>query len=367
MTKKITRVLLLCAAALVLFCIFCIILLDFQQKKSSDTVIGFIMPGSIDETGWNGMHYQGISQASKCFDVKLSVKENVPEEGGLCQEKMKELVKEGAQLIILSSYSYNKDVEILAKDYPEVTFFICSSYDSQKENVKGYFIRMYQARYLSGVLAGMRTHTNEIGYVAAMETEEVIRGINAFTLGVHRVNPKAKVIVSFTGVWEDEEKEKQTAKELMKNRQIDLITYHQNQPYVIEEAESAGIESIGYHEKVDGFSDKYLTAVGGNWKLAYEEMIRAYLQGKVIKSNLYWLGIEKAVVELLPYSDLVSTKERNEIQKVRQDILNGKDVFEGKICDTEGKIRCNDGERISDEMLMSQMDWFVEGVEIYEK
>ena len=353
-------------ALVVLLGIFAVIALMGIKPKEAKTKIGFIMSGSADEAGWNGMHYAGVREACDKLGVELLVKENVKEFTGACNEAIRELVADGAGMIVLSSYNYSEEAIETVKQYPEIVFYGNSS-EYHEENLTSYFVRMYQARYLSGIIAGMRTRTNAVGYVAAMPNNEVNRGINAFTLGVKRVNPDATVTVAWTGSWDDEAAEKEAAQKLIEQGQADVLTYHQNKTYVVEVAEKAGIDSIGYHEAPNEHSQHYLTAVVCDWTLAYEEVIRTFMRGKGNSVPNYWIGLEEGVVGLSAYSDEVSEEISQEIEAAKSDILSGDDVFSGIIYDNTGALRCAEKETISDEILLERFDWYVEGVEFYEK
>lgn len=351
-------------AICVVILILLLIVFMGRDAKDDKNKIGFIMSGSIDEMGWNGMHYQGMKEACDKLGAELLVKENVKEFTGECNEAIKELAEENAGMIILSSYGYSEEAREVVKEYPEIVFYVNSS-EYHDVNMTSYFVRMYQARYLAGVVAGMKTETNTIGYVAAMSNNEVNRGINAFTLGVKRVNPEAKVVVSWTGDWDNPEKEKSAAACLI-SQQADVLTYHQNQSNVVLAAEEAGVYSIGYHESPENSSDKCLTSVVCDWGLVYEEVLRGFMSGKGNNKENYWIGMEVGAVGLSEYSDEVSDDIKAEVEKVKNEFLSGRDVFSGIIYDNEGKLRCGEKEVISDEMLLENSDWYAEGVEIYE-
>lgn len=353
-------------AILIILTIVLLIIFIDRDNKSDTATIGFIMSGSVDEDGWNGMHYRGVRDASENYGVELLVKENVKEFTGECNEAIEDLVEEGVGMIILSSYGYSEEAMDLVTNYPEVVFYANSS-EYHEQNLTSYFARMYQARYLAGVVAGMKTDSQKIGYVAAMNNNEVNRGINAFTLGVKRVNPKAEVVVAWTGEWDNAEKEKELADALIEQEQVDVLTYHQNQQNVIEVAEAAGVYSIGYHDIASGYSDKCLTSVVCNWAPVYGQIIREYLVGNANMKNNYWIGMEVDAVGLSDYSSEVTQDIQEEVEKAKAEFMAGKDVFSGTIYDNEGILRCEEQENISDEVLLEQMCWFVEGVVFYEK
>ena len=209
-TNRVRQLLLLIFAIIILLSIFLFINFIGYQKKTVPK-IGLIITGSCEEKGWNGAHYQGVKYACEQLNAELIVKENILEGTGDCEEAVREVISEGAGMIILSSYAYPEELRDVVTEYPDIAFYGISA-EHYAENMTSFFGRMYQARYLAGIVAGMKTESNQIGYVAAMENNEVNRGISAFTLGVRSVNPEAVVNVIFTGTWDDEAKEKAAAK-----------------------------------------------------------------------------------------------------------------------------------------------------------
>lgn len=361
--KKYQRLLL--AAALVVVAVLFSLLFGLTYGNRSKAIIGFIMSGSHADEGWNGEHYQGIMKAGEEAGARVLVEENVAEFSGQCENAVKKLAQKDCGLLILSSYNYSEEIYHLAEEYPEISFYVNSS-EYHAENMTSYFVKMYQARYLAGIVAGMMTKTNQIGYVAAMSNNEVNRGISAFTMGVRRMNPEAEVVVIFTGSWEDETAEKAAAETLVEEADVDVLTYHQNKSYVIEVAEQKGIYSIGYQSE-RRFSEKNLTAVCCDWSLIYKELVQAYLKGRANATDNFWLGMETGAVGLAKFSDCVSQEAAAEVEMAMQEILNGKAIFSGVIYDMDGRQQCGEDEIISDEYLLEHFDWLVEGVRLYEK
>jgi len=361
--KRKNLILLLLAAAVVILILVSIAFMGTRQQDEK-TVIGFVTLGSAEDAGWNISHINGITQACEDFDVELILKENVSENAAVCRKAVQELIDEGASVIILNSYNYASLAADLIKKHPEITFFADSS-NGSVDRVTPYFVRMYQARYLAGILAGGRTENGRIGYVAAMENTEVIRGINAFTLGVQSVNPDAEVYVIWTGSWSNAERETECTRILAEDVGVDLVTYHQDEPNVVQTADELGIYSIAYNGAVDGCSDKCLAAVEGNWTIVYEQLLTDYFRKQI--SDNYWIGLEKDAVEITAYSDLVTQEETDCVNAAMEQIRNGRDVFSGVIYDADGRLRCAEGEMLSDKTLLEEMNWFVKGVQVYEE
>lgn len=363
MKTKLNRLLL--PAAIIVLAVIVLSLALAGYSKGSTIRIGFVMTGSADDIGWNGMHYTGVLSACEQFDAKLLIKEDVLEGTGECAKAIKELADDGADMIILSSYGYPVEAADTIALYPEISFYAISS-DITSENMTSFFGRMYQARYLAGIVAGMQSETGAVGYVAAMPNNEVIRGINAFALGVKSVSPDAKINVVWTDSWDDAEAERAAVRLLIDKTDTDVITYHQNQHNVAQAADEAGVYSIGYNTVAQGLSDKYLTAAVWNWESVYYEIIREFIQGRANSVRRHWFSIDRGVVVLSEYSPLVDEQTRLAVEQAKADILAGQDVFSGEIYDNNGTLRCGEGETMSDEMLFSSFDWFVDGVVIYE-
>lgn len=353
-------------ATALLAAVFLCIALVGNTDKGTEPKIGMVLSGSASEEGWNGMNYEGAAKVCDRLGVELLVKENIAEYNGQCERAVRELADEGAGMILLTSYSYPDEVRELVEEYPDIIFNV-NSFEHHGDNMASYFVRMYQARYLSGIIAGMRTRSNVAGYVAAKPNNEVNRGINAFTLGVKRSNPAARVVVVWTGEWDDQDKEMQAVEKLVQEQSADVLTYHQNRTHVIEAAERLGVDSIGYHKEFAGYSPHYLTSVVCDWEKVYEEVISDYLKGKGNSQKGYWLGIDAGAVGLTPYSEYVTKDIQEAVEEARTEILSGKAVFSGKIYDRDGQLICGESEMISDEALLEHVDWYVEGVEFYDE
>jgi len=216
---------------------------------------------------------------------------------------------------------------------------------------------------LAGVLAGMRTKTNVIGYVAAIPNCEVCRGINAFTLGVQRVNPAAKVVVAWTNEWENPPREKELAVKLVRDAGADLLTYHQDEKAVADTAELLGVDFIGYNELLTGYSAHCLTSVVCRWDIFYDDILRRYLKGELNSLRNNWIGVERDAIGLSPYSDRVTPEMRQKLAEVRQELIDGQElIFVGELYDINGKLRCQRDESISDDALLESVNWLVRGV-----
>lgn len=368
MNKKINkRGALLIAVFVLLLISGCILIMvirtnDKPAKKSSNK-IGLILTGGKSEKGWNGTQYESLKSACEQYDYSLITKEYVGENTQELHKAVKELIDSNVSAIFLNSYNYPDIIADTINANKDIQFFAISS-DHSQDNLHSFFARMYQVRYLSGIVAGLTTTTNEIGYVAAMENSEVIRGIDAFTLGVTRVNKKATVNVIFTDSWNDESKERESVNRLIDDKNADVITYHQNQTYVVDECEKNGIYSIGYNHLFEAVSEKNLTSVICDWNTIYNLILKDFKRHNIQKN--YWLGLESDAVMLSEYSSLVSQEAKDEVDKATKEILEHNPVFSDQIYDNNNIRRCDNGEIISDTELFNKINWYTKGVEIYD-
>ena len=334
--------------------------IEYQKEK-----IGFIILGDIHEAGWNASHYNGIKAACDEFGIELLVRDHVKENSGQCRVAVEELISEGAGMIMLASFNYPTEVRDLMDKYSNISFVDTCTKESAK-NLTAYFARMYQGRYLAGALAGMKTKTNVIGYVAAMKNDEVCRGINAFTLGMQRTNPNAKVVVMFTGDWEIYDIEAKNAQRLIEECNADILTYHQDDAAVPDVADKFGVDFIGYNAMLGGYSEHHLTSIICRWDLLYKDVLQRYLKGELRAIRTNWVGIQEGIMGLSDYSTTVTPEMRTYLHSLENELKHNKFIFSDEIYDNQGNLRCTKGETISDEELLKNVDWLVRGVEVLE-
>jgi len=332
----------------------------FSFAAQGKLKVGFVYVGPVGDAGWTYAHDQGRKYIETKFpNVETVYLESVPE-GAESARAIEHLIAMGCKVIFTTSYGFMDSTIEVAKKYPDVVFMHCSGYKRAK-NVGTYFGRMYEARFLSGIVAGMMTKSNKIGYVAAHPIPEVIRGINAFTLGVRKVNPKATVHVVWSNTWYDPATEKEAALSLIEAG-CDVIAQHQDSPAPQQAAQEKGVYSIGYNSDMSAFAPKaHLTAPVWNWGIIYEYVIKSVLDGTWQSEDIWW-GMNKGVVGLAPFGPMVSEEVKKEVEKYKELIVSGKfHPFGGPIVDQEGKIRVPEGKVATDKELL-EMSYFVDGV-----
>lgn len=196
-----------------------------------------------------------------------------------------------------------------------------------------------------------------------MPISEVNRGINAFTLGVRSVNPDADVYVSWTGDWSNYDATADAANRLLDSRDIDILAMHTDSLAVLDTADEKGVMTIGYNmDNSASYPDTFLTAAVWDWEKFYTPNILKCLQGKFIGQN-YWVGAETGIIAMSPLTDNVKDGVSEIVEKELERISGGTfDVFYGPVTDNEGNLRIAEGENITDNVMLNEFDWYVEGV-----
>ncbi len=358
------RIAFLIAAVLVVTGI--VILINNFRPDSNDEVVsvGAVFFGVSDDNGWNQSHYEGILKACGENSCRMYAEMNVPEGEDPLKNAVSKLVSRGCSCIFLTSYGYGRYLNSIADEYPKVAFY-CISGENKASNCTTYFARLYQVRYLAGIVAASQSETGILGYVSAMPIPETIRSVDAYALGARKADPSAKVLVEYTGSWDDKKAEEQAVRNL-KKAGADVITYHEDRPYSIDLADRMELFTTGYDYVSKEYSNRFLTAAIVNWDMLYSRVLRDFLSGRANFSKDYWLGLSEGAVSLYPYSELVSEETKKLVASEEERIKTPLDVFSGELLDNEGVIRCGKNERISDDELFNHIDWYVEGVEINE-
>lgn len=341
--------------------IFYINIYEAETEVTKETTkVGVILNGETDDQSWSQSHYEGLEQTAKELNLNILYKECVTLES--IEGIIDAFVEEGCEIIIANSFEFGECINQVSSKYPEVYFFHATGVGEGK-NLTTYFGRMYQIRYLSGIVAGLQTKTNEIGYVAAFPISEVNRGINAFTLGVKSVNSEAKVYVSWTNSWNDDMAAEEATNLLMNRHNIDVLAMHTDSVRPLEIAEEKGVMSIGYNvDNSAHYPETYLTAAVWDWENFYTPNILKCLQGK-FEGNHYWEGVETGIVSLAPLTDNVKNGTEDIVAQEMEKLRSGTfDVFYGPIIDNCGNLRVKEGESITDSVMLNKFDWYVEGV-----
>lgn len=324
--------------------------------------VAFVYVAPIGDLGWTFAHDQGRLAIEEEFGDKVETAyiENVPE-GPEAERVIRDFATKGYDLIITTSFGFMDPTLVVAEEFPDIQFVHVSGYKSAP-NMSNVFGRIYQPRYLSGLAAGAATESNIIGYVAAFPIPEVIRGINAFTIGVREVNPDAEVRVVWTNTWFGPPEEKEAAEALLAAG-ADVIAQHQDTTEPQKAAADAGAVSVSYNSDMSTVvGDTVLTGPIWFWGVKYVEIVQQVMDGTYQGDESYWGGLNDGLVGLAPFSSQVSQETKDLIAERQALIQSGEwDVFCGPLVGANGVTFVEDGKCLTDGEMLS-IDFFVEGV-----
>lgn len=354
--------------ALVLFALPVAAETAFAPIPAEEIKVGAVFIGPKDD-GFSGAHYNGIEGMKEALGLKdeqILYKFNVAENSE-CENALRELVDAGCNIIFGNSWGFMDYMNEMADEYPEVVFSHCSGYKNNGVNFNNYFGRIYQARYLAGIAAGLKTESKLIGYVAAWpDNAEVNGGINAFALGVQSVNPEAVVYVKYINSWGDPTLEKQTAEALLALG-CDVIAQHVDSDMPQVAAQEAGKFGCGYNtDMTPSAPDAHLTAPIWHWSSVYTAQVKDRIEGNWKPVN-YFLGLAENMVDISPLSKNVAEGTAEAIEAARQKILSGEwDVFTGPLFNNKGEQVLEDGARLADADITGGLmtTLLVKGVEV---
>lgn len=351
--------------------------------------IGVIHIGDpADGSGYSYTHDLGIQGMQKNLglsDDQIVRQLNVSDSDTTAiRNAIEDCIAQGCNVIFGTSYGYMDTMEALANEHPDVIFSHGTGYKSNGSNLNNYFGRIYQARYLAGIAAGLKTKTNKIGYVSAYGTElaETCSGINAFALGVQSVNPDAVVYVKELKSWFDPANETAYAEALI-NMGCDVISQHCDTANPQIAAEKAGVFGCGYNSDMTKDAPKaHLTATIWNWDVYYTAAVQAVIDGKWVEFGNYYKGVKEGLCDVSPLSANCVPGTQEKIDAVKALYNDGSwDVFTGvklsfdennNVVKTDAALKDNTGKEIvpaggpsvEDSVITGSMNYFVEGVEV---
>ncbi len=348
---------------------------DSDTVKSSSGVskdsikVGVIhLSDPAEGSGYTYTHdigIMGMQQNLGLSDSQIIRKINVNDSDKEATRKaIKECIDEGCNIIFSTSWGYMETTAQMAEEYPDVYFSHGTGYMSNGKNFNNYFGRIYQPRYLSGIVAGMNTKTNKIGYVAAMgsENSEVTGGIDAFALGVYSVNPSAQIYVKVTNSWYDPEAEKAAASTLL-DMNCDVITQHCDTTYPQLLAQQKNVYSIGYNSDMSKDApDACLCSVIWNWSAYYTAAVQSVIDGTWDGSN-YYGGMNENIVGITQLADFCKSGTQQKVDEAKKDIISGKlGIFDGVIETNTGTTVGESGKTLKDSDITGNINWYFKTV-----
>jgi len=322
----------------------------------------WIYVGPVGDAGWTFAHDQGrkVVEAKFGDKIKTTFVEKVPE-GPDAERVIRDLVAQGNKIIFATSFGYGDAMEKVAKDHPDVFFEHATGYKTAP-NLRVYEGRFYEDAYLAGIVAGKMTKTNMLGFVASFPIPEVLRNINAYTLGAQSVNPKVKTKVVWVSSWFDPPKETEAAQSLM-NQGADVLLQNTDSTAVLQAAEKNGKYALGWDSDMSAFAPKaHLASCTLNWGVYYEKAINDVLN-KTWKTEVTKWGIKEGANDFVKVADFVPEEAKKAVADAKAALMaNPGAVFKGPLVDNAGKeVLAKD--TVADDKWKGEIAFYVKGVE----
>ena len=330
--------------------------------KAEPLKVAFVYVGPVGDAGWTFAHDTGRKAAEAFFGdkIKTSYVEKVPE-GADAERVFRDLATQGNKLIYGTSFGYMEPMLKVAKEFPDVKFEHATGF-KLAPNLGVYETKTFEGAYLAGIVAGKMTKTNKLGLVGSFPIPEVIRNINAFTLGAQSVNPKITTRAVWISSWFDPAKERDAAMTMI-GQGVDVLIQNTDSPATLQAAEEKGVYAFGWDSDMSKFGPKaHLASSVINWEPYYKSSIQSVLDGKW-KSGEAWWGVKEVSMDLANLNAAIPDDVKKLVADKKAALAAGTaSVYAGPIVDQSGKERVAAGKE-ADIGMMKSMNFYVKGVE----
>ena len=338
-----------------------------ERAAAAGLTIGIVYVGPRDDYGWNQAHAVAAGELKKVPGVTVVEEENVPETIAV-QKTMESMIElDGAKLIFATSFGYfDPHMLVMAKKYPNVEFRHAIGLwnkDKHPMNAGSYYAYLHQAHYVDGIAAGLSTKTGKLGFIAAKPISSVLQNINAFTMGVKKVNPKATVQVIFTGDWSLPVREAEATNALA-DAGCDVLTCHVDSPkVVVETAEKRGIMSCGHNASQASLAPKgFITGAEYKWATIYKNFADLLAKGEKLP-NFERGGYDKDYVQNTAFGAAASEAARKAASEAIADLKANKPYVAGELKDNKGNVVVPAGKVVDNyDVFLETTNYLVEGV-----
>jgi basic membrane protein A and related proteins len=345
-----------------LWAALCLAMMNTGAVAAEPVKMAWVYFGTPGDAGWTFAHDIAMKMVQKELGdkVKTSIVENVPESAD-SERVIRDLASKGNQYIFTTSFGYMEHTLKAAKSFPKVSFYHNTGYKSAP-NVFTYNSRMYEPAYLAGIIAGRMSKSNVLGYVASFPIPEVVRNINAYTMGARSVNPKVTTKVVWISSWYDPSKERQAAETLI-GQGADMLMQNTDSSATLQAAADKGVYAFGWNSDMSAISPKaHLASVTQVWGPYYVKVAKAAVEGKPFKENV-WGGMKEGMNGLVSLSNVIPASVKREVEAKQAEIVSGKfKVWSGPVKGQDGSMKIAAGASFTDKEIDS-IKFYVEGVE----
>ena len=322
----------------------------------------FVYVGPVGDAGWTFAHDHARKAAEASFGGKVvtSFVENVPEAAD-AERVIRDMVSQGAGLVFGTTFGYMEPMLKVAADAKQVKFEHATGYKTAP-NLRTYDSRTYEGAYMVGVIAGGMTKSNVLGVVASVPIPEVIRNINAFTLGAQSMNPAVTTRVVWVNKWFDPPKEAEGAQALLDGG-ADVLMQNTDSSAVLQTAEKAGKFGFGWDSDMHSFGpNAHLASAVIDWSPYYKKAVKDVLDG-TWKVEQTWWGVKEHAIDVVAISDKVPAPLKDKLAQVKQGLADGTfAIWKGPVVDQGGKEVVAAGQTATDDFLHG-INFYVKGVQ----
>ena len=333
-----------------------------EAAKAEPLKAAWVYIGPVGDAGWTYAHDLGRKEVEAEFGdkVKATIVEKVPE-GADAERVIRDLAAQGNKIIFATSFGYMEPMLKVAAEFPDVKFEHATGYKTA-ENMRIYDAKFYEDAYVAGIVAGSVTKTNTIGFVGSFPIPEVLRNINAYTLGAQSVNPKIKTKVVWVSSWFDPPKESEAAQSMI-NAGADVLLQNTDSSAVLQTAEKNGKFAFGWDSDMSAFAPKaHLASAVANWGGYYKKAVKEVMDGSWKTGRTVW-GVKEGQNDLIKVADTVPEDAKKKVEEVKAKMKDGSfEVFTGPITSSAGKeVLAKDAK--ADQDWKDKVDFYVKGVE----
>jgi len=337
---------------------------------SFDTIrIAFVHVGDAADMGYTYRQHRGTTDMMTTFgirDEQVLNFFNIPP-GSATDTAILEAISWGAHMVFATSFGHGPHMLEAAREHPNVQFFHATgdmALDAGLPNFHNYFGNMSQARYLSGIAAGLRTETNVLGFVAAHPFAEVITGFTAFYKGALSVNPDVTMYVMFMNAWNNPTLESQIAQALI-DRGADVIGQHADSPAAQTTAQANGVWSVGYNNNMTPAApNAVLLSPMFDWSIYLNHAVYNVVNGNDVQTD-FLAGMNEGMVllsALNPNTVVDGTAEA--IAAAETAIRDGRNIFTGPIYSNEGVQLLAPGEEWIERQSAPSWNHIIQGITV---
>ena len=334
-----------------------------EAPKPEPLKIAFAYVGPVGDGGWTFAHDNARKALEAEFGdkIKTSFIENVSESAD-AERNFRDMVSQGNKLIFGTTFGYMEPMLKVAADHKDVKFEHATGF-KQAENMRTYDSRTYEGAYMAGVIAGKMTKSNTLGVVDSIPIPEVVRNINAFTLGAQSINPKVKTKVVWVNEWFNPPKETEAATSLI-NSGADVLFQNTDSPAVLKTAEEKGKRAFGWDSDMTAYGPKaHLASAVINWTPYYIQTTRDALEGKWMGGGNTWAGVKDGAIDIVSIADDVPADTKTKVDEIKAGLKDGTFViWKGPLVDNTGKTQLKKDE-VADDKFLSDLLFYVKGVQ----